>query len=431
MEEKSSAMNEIDSPLEPRKLRQDETSPQAEAAILGAAEYEDEVHPNYEREYARTRVAWSKLMWLMATLACLLAIAQLIPYFAEQTAYSIARGKQRAEYETASKLLAESPLEALSQSGQRITQRVGPSVVHIQTRDGSLEEASLPFGPLGRRPMTTGQGSGVIVDNGGYIVTNYHVIRGSSSIRVLLSDGRRATATVVGLDMETDIAVLKINSDKLIAAEWADSEEMEVGSLVWAMGSPFGLERSVTSGILSGKHRAGMAGTVYQDFLQTDAAVNPGNSGGPLVDVRGRVVGINTAIVGDSYQGISFAVPSNVAKATYERIRDEGRVLRGWLGVQLDLVTDEIAQQLKLPDSKGVLVVDVVDQPAGKSPARMAGIEPKDVIRSWNGEAVNNPTALTNLVGKTGIGTEVEVVFYRNGDEMKLNVVVGQRPVMR
>lgn len=417
--------------LEPRHRQIDETSPQAEAAILGAADYEEGPHPNYEMEYARTRVAWSKLLWLMASLACLLTVAQLIPYFAEQTSYSITRGKQRAEYEIAGQVLAESPLEAISQSGQRITQRVGPSVVHIQTRDGSVEEASLPFGPLGRRPMTTGQGSGVIVDANGHIVTNYHVVRGSSSIRVLLSDGRRVLATVVGLDVETDIAVLKVNADKLISAEWADSEEMEVGSLVWAMGSPFGLERSVTSGILSGKHRAGMAGTPYQDFLQTDAAVNPGNSGGPLVDVRGRVVGINTAIVGDSYQGISFAVPSNVARATYERIRDEGRVLRGWLGVQLEQLTDELAAQLKLPDNQGVLVLDVVDQPAGKSPARQAGLEPKDVIRTWQGAAVNSPAALTNLVGKTEIGTEVEIVFFRNGEEMKLNVTVGQRPVLR
>lgn len=431
MDENATQPIPLAAPLEPRHLHKDETSVEAEAALLGAAEYQRESLPDYDLEFARTRLAWSKLLWLLVSLAALLAVAHLIPYFAEQTSYSIARGKQRAEYETAGKILAESPLEAFSQSGQRITQRLSPSLVHIQTRDTSLEDASLFQQPFGRRPLTTGQGSGVIVDSKGFIVTNYHVVRGSSAIKVALSDGRRLPATVVGLDVETDIAVLKIEATDLIAAEWADSEELEVGSLVWAMGSPFGLERSVTSGILSGKHRSEMAGTPYQDFLQTDAAVNPGNSGGPLVDVRGRVVGINTAIVGDSYQGISFAVPSNVARSTYDRIREEGRVRRGWLGVQLEQLTDEMATQLKLPDTRGVLVVDVVDQPAGKSPARKAGIEPKDVIRKWNGQEVNSPSALTNLVGKTEIGVEIEVVIIRGGEEMTLSVNVGQRPVMR
>src|SRR5262249_43832764 len=155
-------------------------------------------------------------------------------------------------------------------------------------------------------------------------------------IQVSLADGRRVVGTLVGVDRETDLALLKIKAEGLTATRWGDSDEMQTGALVWAVGSPFGLERSITSGILSAKNRRGATGTAYQDFLQTDAAVNPGNSGGPLVNSEGRVVGINTAIVGDSFQGISFAVPSNVARDVFERLKGDGLVRRGWLGVQLD-----------------------------------------------------------------------------------------------
>jgi len=414
----------------------DVTSPREEAALVGAIDpvssYVELDPPNYEQEYLRTRIAWSKLLWLVTTLACLLAVAQIVPYIAEQTSYSITRGKQRAEYEAAGPILASSPLHAMSDAYQRISQRVGPSVVHIQTSDRIVDEVALhPFGNFGRRQLHTGQGSGVIVDAAGYIVTNYHVIRGSQSIKVALSDGRRVPASVVGMDMETDIAVLQVQADKLIAAEWSDTKDVEVGSLVWAMGSPFGLERSVTSGILSGKHRAGMAGTPYQDFLQTDAAVNPGNSGGPLVDINGKIIGINTAIVGDAYQGISFAVPSQVAQKVYDRIRNDGQVSRGWLGVALEEINEGDLSLLKLEKVRGVRVGQVVDQPGGGSPALKAGVAKDDVILKWDGRDVNSPTELTNAVGNTTIGNSVELVLWRDGQEMKLQVEVGRRPVMR
>src|SRR5690606_6488902 len=156
---------------------------------------------------------------------------------------------------------------------------------------------------------------------------------------------RRVTGEVVSMDPETDLAVIRVDAGNLIAADWGDSDRTDVGALVWAVGSPFGLERTITSGILSAKHRAGLAGTPYQDFLQTDAAVNPGNSGGPLVNAQGNVVGVNTAIVGDAYQGISFAVPSNVAREVYERLRGDGEVRRGWLGVALDSITEDRAKE--------------------------------------------------------------------------------------
>lgn len=410
----------------------DVTSPQEEAALVGALDPLSSYEPNYEHEFLRTRIAWSKLLWLVTTLACLLAVAQMVPYIAEQTSYSITRGKQRAEYETAGPILANSPLHAMSDAYQRISHRVGPSVVHIQTSDRVVDEVALnPFGNYGRRQMHTGQGSGVIVDAAGYVVTNTHVIRGSQSIRVALSDGRRVAAKVIGSDQETDIAVLKIEAQGLIAAEWSQNDDVQVGSLVWAMGSPFGLERSVTSGIVSGKDRQGLAGTPYQHFLQTDVAVNPGNSGGPLVDVDGKIIGINTAIVGEAYQGISFAVPTQVAKQVYDRIRNDGRVNRGWLGVALEEIEESDLSLLKLDRVRGVRVGQVVDQIPEGSPALKAGVLAGDVILKWDGREVNSPSDLTNAVGNTTIGNSVELLLWRDGEEMKVQVEVGKRPAMR
>jgi serine protease Do len=221
--------------------------------------------------------------------------------------------------------------------------------------------------------------------------------------------------------------VLKIKADGLTAVNWGDSEQMEPGALVWAVGSPFGLERTITSGILSAKHRAGLAGSLHQDFLQTDAAVNPGNSGGPLVDNQGRVIGINTAIVGDAYQGISFAIPSKVAREVYERVKAEGTVKRGWLGVALADVTEEVAQHVGLATATGVHIASVVDQPGG-SPAAQAGIRAGDIILKWNDSTVRMPIDLMRLVGKTAIGSKAKVVVFRDGQELTLEVVVGERP---
>jgi serine protease Do len=285
------------------------------------------------------------------------------------------------------------------------------------------------WGPLPRVP-TDGQGSGCIVDASGYILTNYHVIRDARDISVSLADGRRVPGQVVGFDPLTDVAVLKIDADKLIAAEWGDSDTAEVGALVWAVGSPFGLERTITSGILSAKHRAGLAGTPYQDFLQSDAAVNPGNSGGPLVNSEGEVIGINTAIVGDAYQGVSFAIPSSVAREVFDRIRDEGEVRRGWLGVALDLVDDQRASELGLPGTTGVYILTVVDQAQGGSPAAKAGIQPGDVILRFNDVEVANPATLSTLVAKTAIGSKARVVVFRDGQEVTLEATIGLRPPM-
>jgi serine protease Do len=379
-------------------------------------------------ETDRIRVAWAKLVWLLAFLAVLLAISYLVPYIAEQTQYAITRGKQRAEHDFAKRHIGESPIGEMSRAYQMVSQVVGPSVVHINTT--GTDHMILPLSTRGRsRIPTEGQGSGVVMESSGYILTNNHVIRGASDIQVSLADGRKRKASVVGRDGPTDLAVLKIDADKLTPAHWGDSEGVEPGALVWAVGSPFGLERTITSGILSAKHRAGMAGNMNQDFLQTDAAVNPGNSGGPLVDAAGKVIGINTAIVGDAYQGISFAIPSNVAQQIYTRIKTDGAVHRGWLGVQLEPMTEDRAKQAGLSSTTGVYIVDFYVH-KNKSPAAAAGIQPGDVLLRWNQAEVTSPADLRKLVEKTPIGSKAKVTVLRGSEELPLEVIVGQRPVL-
>lgn len=381
------------------------------------------------REASGTSYSMSNLLWLVTFVAVMMGVYHLVPRLVEEVEYAKERGRQRALFETAGERLQDNSLDGLSSAYQMVSNRVGPSVVHInvetKTPDDMADDAVSRFH---RFRDFSGQGSGVIVDGGGYIVTNFHVVRGAKDIRVSLSDGRRMKGTLVGTDEETDIAVIKISADKLTAAKWGDSERLEVGNLVWAMGSPFGLERSVTSGILSAKHRAGLAGTPYQDFLQTDAAVNPGNSGGPLIDTHGQVVGINTAIVGDAYQGISFAIPSNVAKDVYTRIREKGGVSRGWLGVQLGEVSEEVATKLNLPKVSGAYIADLVNQLGMQSPALDAGMAKGDVVLRWNNQEVTSPAGLSNLVAQTDIGEQVQVIVNRNGQEMTFSVLVGQRP---
>jgi S1-C subfamily serine protease len=221
---------------------------------------------------------------------------------------------------------------------------------------------------------------------------------------------------------------LHVPANNLAAAEWGDSDRLDVGSLVWAVGSPFGLQRSITSGILSAKNRAGMAGRVYQDLLQTDAAVNPGNSGGPLVDAHGRVVGINTAIMGESFQGISFAIPSRVARQVYEGLKKDGHVERGWLGVGLGDVTEELAPQLGLSNPSGARILAVYTDAAQPSPAQKAGLRADDVVVRWNGLAIADAAALSLSVARTEAGSTAEAVVVRAGKTFTVKIVVGRRP---
>lgn len=263
-------------------------------------------------------------------------------------------------------------------------------------------------------------GSGFIIDKDGYIITNNHVVAKADEIKVKLVDGREFDAKVVGRDQKTDLALIKISSffKSLPTLALGDSEAIRVGDWVLAVGNPFGLEHTVTQGIISATGRAIGSGP-YDNFLQTDAPINPGNSGGPLVNLKGEVIGINTAIVA-SGQGIGFAIPSNMAKKIISQIKKTGKVTRGWIGVSVQTVTPEIARSFKLKEAKGALVGDVI--PGG--PADSAGMKRGDIIISFDGRSVKDMSDLPRIVAETPVGKKVNVTIMRDGKEMTLKVKV-------
>jgi len=258
-----------------------------------------------------------------------------------------------------------------------------------------------------------GLGSGVIVDEAGYILTNNHVIDKADDIKVVLSDKREFEAKLIGTDPKTDLAVVKIDGKDLDSLALGDSDKLKVGELVFAIGSPFRLNFTVTMGIVSAKGRANVGIADYEDFIQTDAAINPGNSGGAMVNSRGELVGINTAIFSTTggYQGIGFAIPSNMAKVVMDQLLSSGKVTRGWLGVSIQGLTRELASQFGLKDERGALVSGVIEGSA----AEKAGLKRGDVIVEFNGQDVFDPTGLRNMVAGTPPGTGVKIGIIREG----------------
>jgi serine protease Do len=268
-------------------------------------------------------------------------------------------------------------------------------------------------------------GSGVIVDaQAGYVLTNNHVVEDADAITVKLADKRELPGTVVGRDPKTDLAVVRIkDASGLTAAPFGDSDQIDVGDWVLAVGSPFGLEQTVSHGIISAKGRV-IGDGPYDDFLQTDAPINPGNSGGPLVDLAGEVVGINTAISTRSggSEGIGFAIPSNMAKSIYHELVSSGKVVRGWLGISIQDLDPALAVHFGLPkDSKGVLVADVMDQ----GPAKAAGLRSGDVIQSFAGKSVDSVRELQRLVAETPVGKESDLAVWRGDGLKNLTVKIG------
>lgn len=369
-------------------------------------------------------------LMFLATMGVILAASRFaVPTIVEEIRFAWHRGELRAEYELGNAGLENVSLDTLSQAYQMVSSAVGPSVVHIDVQrrlplELGLAQTSGLDSAHGQMPFpASDQGSGVIVDDRGHILTNRHVIVDGEDITVTLSDGRRIAAVVVGTDELTDLALLRVNADRLLPIHWGDSDSCKVGSPVWAVGSPFGLDRTVTFGIVSGKHRKVRASTQYQDFMQSDVAVNPGNSGGPLVDARGRLVGINTAIVGDTYQGVSFSVPSNVANQVYQQLRSTGHVERGFLGVGLNEVADnELVGDNPLV--RGALVSSV----AVRSPAAQAGLEMGDLILSVDRKPVHNMGHLMRMIGDLMAGTPVDLTVHRNDETMEIRVILGSRP---
>jgi len=281
------------------------------------------------------------------------------------------------------------------------------------------------FGPMPRRPFKQRSlGSGFIISKDGMILTNNHVVENADEILVRLSDNKETKAKVVGRDPKTDIAVIKIeNGADLTPVTMGDSDSLKVGEWVMAIGNPFGLEHSVTAGIVSAKGRFIGQGS-YDQFIQTDAAINPGNSGGPLINLRGEVVGINTAIFSRSGGniGIGFAIPINLAKELLPQLEEKGKVTRGWLGVLIQKVTPEIAESLGLAEARGALVADVVED----GPAKDAGLKVGDVITEYDGHAIKDSTELPLLVARTPIGRSATLKVIRNKEPIEVKVTIGE-----
>ena len=271
-----------------------------------------------------------------------------------------------------------------------------------------------------------GVGSGVIVTKDGYILTNNHVVDGAEEVKVTLQDGREFTAKVIGRDPKSDIAVIKIAANDLPVVAMADSEKVQTGDVVLAIGNPFGVGQTVTSGIVSATDRGNVGIEDYEDFIQTDAAINPGNSGGALVDIDGRLIGINTAIMSRTggSQGVGFAIPSDLARTVMDGLIKDGHVTRGYLGVMIQDITPALADEFKLKDTKGALVGDVV--PGG--PAEIAGLKDGDVLVGFNGHSVADSRHLQLEVAGTKPGTSVPVEILRDGGKQQLEVTVKELP---
>ncbi len=324
-----------------------------------------------------------------------------------------------------------------------VVKKVTPAVVKIVTTTKINESAQQAPGfddpfwrhffgdqgqmmPKGQPQIEHGLGSGVIITKDGYILTNNHVVDGAKELKVTLQDGREFTAKVVGRDPKSDVAVVKINASDLPTVPLADSSKVEIGDVVLAIGNPFGVGQTVTSGIVSAKDRGNVGIEDLEDFIQTDAAINPGNSGGALVDIDGRLIGINTAILSRSggSQGVGFAIPSNLARTVMESLVQYGKVTRGYLGVMIQPVTPDLESAFKLKDNKGALIGDVTPN----SPAEKAGLKNGDVVTEFNHHAISDSRQLQLEVAAIKPGTTVPMEIIRDGTAKTVDVTVKSQP---
>jgi serine protease Do len=330
------------------------------------------------------------------------------------------------------------PAVDLSTAIAIVAKQAIPAVAHIEvTENQVIKNPLLPFEndpffhyffnapnkmPKKFRRELKGLGSGIVMDSEGHILTNNHVVAGANDIDVLLADGSHYKGKVVGTDPKTDLAVIQVKADgNLPHVEFGDSDKVEVGNWVVAIGQPRGLDQSVTQGIISAKHRRGILDpSSYQDYLQTDAAINPGNSGGPLLNLEGQVIGINAAIFTESggFEGIGFAIPSNMAVHISKILIAHGKVVRGWLGVSIQELTPDLIKAMKLDISKGALIADVVTG----GPADAAGIQKGDVVTAYQGKEISNASELQNEVANTPPGQEAMVTVNRSGKTHELKV---------
>jgi serine protease Do len=329
-----------------------------------------------------------------------------------------------------------------------IVKRVIPSVVKVVTRERAKDMSVDGFSPFDdpnfrqffgpffnmpggqrrvvRQPPQVGLGSGVIVSADGYILTNSHVVDDADKVRVTLPDGREMTAKVVGTDKKSDIAVIKVDASDLPAVTFANSDDVLVGDRVLAIGNPFGIGQTVTSGIVSATGRAGDLGIDYENFIQTDAAINPGNSGGALVDMQGRLIGLNTAILSRSggFQGIGFAIPANLARHVVDSLVTTGKVVRGFLGVNIQDLNSDLADEFHLKSTNGAVITDVTPD----SPASKAGLKSNDVILEFDGKPVKDGRSLKFAVAATEPGHEARITVLRDGKNESVAAKIGELP---
>lgn len=328
-----------------------------------------------------------------------------------------------------------------------LVKKVAPAVVNISTRQYPYGHDAMPrgfgipelpddspfnelfrrfMGELGREHSlreTPSLGSGFIVSKDGYVLTAAHVVKGADEILVTLSDRREFEAGVIGVDRHSDLALLKIDAKNLPVVEFGDSDQLEVGEWVLAIGAPFGFEHSATAGIVSAKGRS-LPSENYVPFIQTDVAINPGNSGGPLFDLDGKVVGVNTQIYSRTggYMGLSFTIPANLARDVVAQLRDNGHVIRGWLGVLIQDVDSSLADSFGLSEPRGALVVKLLPD----SPASRSALRPGDVILSFNGKRVANSSTLPTLVGVAPVNEVSSMEILRNGKKQTIDIVIGE-----
>jgi serine protease Do len=382
--------------------------------------------------------------YFLAIVLLVVAILIYIPYLVEHIVYQKSSAEAHAYRDVLASIQKGDSLSPLFHS---VSKTILPAVVVVQISERiEYQPQQTPdtndflrwfFGQSGSSGQPApqappqylykhGLGSGIVVDpNNGYILTNWHVVHGADTVNVMLSDGRNYKTQWVRADSRTDLAVIKIDAPDLIAAPLGNSDKVQIGDWVLAVGAPEGLPHTVTAGIISAKGRTSSDG--YQTFLQTDAAINPGNSGGPLANMMGQVIGINTAIISPvgANEGIGLVIPSNTAKIVMKQLIEKGKVIRGYLGIEISDVNDQIAKKLNLPDSKGALVIKVTPG----SPAEKAGLMPDDFIVSVNSKETADSFELLNEITSLEPGSSANIEFYRKGQKKTIKVLIGTMPM--
>ena len=364
-------------------------------------------------------------------------------------ALGVAQCKSQSEsstVETGSQNVINNPMQAstpaisLKTAIAQVARQNIPAVVHIDvTQQQEISNPILPFSndpffqfffnnpqqPRNFKQELKALGTGMLIDDKGNILTNNHVVSGATEINVLLTDGKSYLATLVGTDPKTDLAVIHVAADEILPhITFGDSDKLEVGDWVVAIGHPRGLDQTVTQGIISAKHRRGVLDpNTYQDYLQTDAAINPGNSGGPLLNLEGQVIGVNAAIASQSggFEGIGFAIPSNMAVHVAQALIDHGKVIRGWLGISISDPTPDQVKSMGLKNEKGALVNDVVQD----GPAQKAGLQKNDLVIMYQGRKIEDAATLQSCVGDTPVGEKINLTVLRDGKTINLNAKIG------